>query len=548
MALTETTIYRQINSETPMYAASGVDYLINGLSATYANKTDVYTKNEVYTKGEVDAKVTGVYHFKGSVGTFNDLLSAVQNPAVGDTYNVSDSGKNYAWTGSATAYEQGWDALGGIFDLEDYYTCEEIDEELAKYVKKEEGKGLSTNDYTTAEKTKLGGVEDGAQVNKIEKVKVDNVALTINPSDKSVNIDLSGKVDKVTGKGLSTNDYTTTEKNKLNGIESGAEVNVIDTIKVKDASGTTPLVPDGKAVTIDISGKVDKVEGKGLSTNDFTDDLETKLNGIAAGAQVNKIETVQVNGTTIAINNKTVNIPKGNGSVYGAVKISDVLPAASGDCSSDVAVSQVLLHQAATSLTNSINGKVSKVEGKDLSTNDFSNEYKTKLDGIATGAQVNVIETVKVDGTALAVDGKSVDIDLSGKVDKVSGKGLSTNDYTTAEKNKLNGIESGAQVNVNDFGVISDGTTTTSAGSTQDKFTIQGDGNVSVSLVGKTFTISGQSTDISGKADKTSFASLKNIEDMPTSNFNLDNLVTKFNAMAAILRNIGNALNPTNQA
>ena len=33
---------------------------------------------------------------------------------------------------------------------------------------------------------------------------------------------------------------------------------------------------------------------------------------------------------------------------------------------------------------------------------------------------------------------------LSGKVDKVSGKGLSTNDYTTAEKNKLAGIAAGA--------------------------------------------------------------------------------------------------------
>ena len=38
--------------------------------------------------------------------------------------------------------------------------------------------------------------------------------------------DISGKVDKVTGKGLSTNDYTTTEKNKLAGIAAGAEVNV----------------------------------------------------------------------------------------------------------------------------------------------------------------------------------------------------------------------------------------------------------------------------------------------------------------------------------
>lgn len=37
---------------------------------------------------------------------------------------------------------------------------------------------------------------------------------------------------------------------------------------------------------------------------------------------------------------------------------------------------------------------------------------------------------------------------LTGKVDKVSGKGLSTNDYTTAEKTKLDGIAAGAEVNV----------------------------------------------------------------------------------------------------
>ena len=39
-------------------------------------------------------------------------------------------------------------------------------------------------------------------------------------------------------------------------------------------------------------------------------------------------------------------------------------------------------------------------------------------------------------------------VDLSGKVDKVAGKGLSTNDYTTAEKTKLAGIADGANKNV----------------------------------------------------------------------------------------------------
>lgn len=49
--------------------------------------------------------------------------------------------------------------------------------------------------------------------------------------------------------------------------------------------------------------------------------------------------------------------------------------------------------------------KVDKVEGKGLSTNDFNNTYKTKLDGIEDGAEVNVIEEIKLDGVALTPDG-----------------------------------------------------------------------------------------------------------------------------------------------
>ena len=68
-----------------------------------------------------------------------------------------------------------------------------------------------------------------------------------------------------------------------------------------------------------------------------------------------------------------------------------------------------------------ISGKVDKVAGKQLSTEDYTTAEKTKLAGIESGAQVNVIETVKVDGTALAVDAnKAVDIVLTGKTDKVT--------------------------------------------------------------------------------------------------------------------------------
>ena len=59
--------------------------------------------------------------------------------------------------------------------------------DLTGYVQKEAGKGLSTNDYTTAEKQKLANIAAGAQVNTLESVKVNGTAQTI-AADKSVDI------------------------------------------------------------------------------------------------------------------------------------------------------------------------------------------------------------------------------------------------------------------------------------------------------------------------------------------------------------------------
>ena len=58
-----------------------------------------------------------------------------------------------------------------------------------------------------------------------------------------------------------------------------------------------------------LNGKVSKEEGKGLSENDFTNELKSKLEGIEDNAEVNKIETKKVNNVAQTITNKTVNIP-----------------------------------------------------------------------------------------------------------------------------------------------------------------------------------------------------------------------------------------------
>ena len=57
-----------------------------------------------------------------------------------------------------------------------------------------------------------------------------------------------------------------------------------------------------------LSGKVDKIDGKGLSTNDYTSNEKTKLANIAAGAQVNVLEGIQKNGTSVTVTNKIANI------------------------------------------------------------------------------------------------------------------------------------------------------------------------------------------------------------------------------------------------
>lgn len=70
-----------------------------------------------YTKAEVDAKVSSVYKFKGSVSTYNSLPNTA---TTGDVYNVSDTGANYAWDGSK------WDKLSETIDLTAYATTEYV--------------------------------------------------------------------------------------------------------------------------------------------------------------------------------------------------------------------------------------------------------------------------------------------------------------------------------------------------------------------------------------------------------------------------------------
>ena len=123
---------------------------------------------------------------------------------------------------------------------------------------------------------------------------------------------------------------TAADKIKLNAIEAGAQVNTVTGVKGDSESSyrtgninITPTniglgnvnntsdadKPISTAQQAALDEKVDKVSGKGLSTNDYTTDEKNKLAGIAAGAQVNVIESVKVNGTAQTISNKEIDIP-----------------------------------------------------------------------------------------------------------------------------------------------------------------------------------------------------------------------------------------------
>lgn len=107
----------------------------------------------------------------------------------------------------------------------------------------------------------------------------------------------SDYVAKETGKSLVSDTLIT----KLDGLAN---------IKSVDANSVLSVTADG-ALTANLSGYVAKDGNKVLSTNDFTNDLKTKLDNIAPYAQVNVIEEIKLNNKALTPSNKSVNIDLG---------------------------------------------------------------------------------------------------------------------------------------------------------------------------------------------------------------------------------------------
>lgn len=163
-----------------------------------------------------------------------------QSPKIvdGEWWVYDDATQQYinSHVSASADYELTKEKIEAVFtgDITTHNHATQLTSTLANYVVKETGKDLSTNDYTDADKEKLAGLENYDDT----AVK----ALITAEAERATGVE-ADKVDKVSGKGLSTNDYTDTEKSAVATIEN----------------------------------KVDKETGKGLSTNDYTTAEKEKL-------------------------------------------------------------------------------------------------------------------------------------------------------------------------------------------------------------------------------------------------------------------------------
>ena len=116
-----------------------------------------------------------------------------------------------------------------------------------------------------------------------------------------------------------------------------------------------------------------------------------------------------------------------------------------GDPGSDASVTKQNVEAVLTGDITSHNHDSSYISKSNTSTYTPTTDYHPATKKYVDDAVASVDVTSQISGKA---DTTYVNVELAKKVDAVTGKQLSTNDYTTAEKNKLAGIATGAQVNV----------------------------------------------------------------------------------------------------
>ncbi len=148
------------------------------------------------------------------------------------------------------------------------------------------------------------------------------------------------------------------------------------------------------------------------------------------GAQANVLETIKVNGVVQSIEDKAVDI---------------TVPTKTSQLNNDSTFQTSAQVVAAINTAISKSGHASFQKVDAVPKADAAQENILYLVMNTTTKHYDIYAKIKGDGDSYTMELlDDTTVDLSGKVDKVAGKGLSTNDYTTAEKTKLEGVAEGA--------------------------------------------------------------------------------------------------------
>lgn len=275
-------------------------------NAALALKAD---KSDTYTKAQVDAKLSGVYKVKGS-STFEALPK--DNNVVGDVYNITnafnlggkhyDAGTNVVWT------EDGWDALSGSFDTTAIEgSIQEVADDLAQEILDRTQADTTINNNVSSLSNRVKVNEDKLTIINGNESTTGSIANAIKQAKSYTDTTVTAEQTRAEKAEQKLTSDLASEVTRAKGAESANATAIAN--EVERATGVEETLNSN--ITQLQAQKVDKVEGKGLSTNDYTTPEKNKLAAIEAEA------------------NKYV-LPAATASALGGVKIGSNITLADG--------------------------------------------------------------------------------------------------------------------------------------------------------------------------------------------------------------------------
>lgn len=275
-------------------------------NAALALKAD---KSDTYTKAQVDAKLSGAYKVKGS-STFETLPK--DNNVVGDVYNITnafnlggkhyDAGTNVVWT------EEGWDALSGSFDTTAIEgSIQEVADNLAQEILDRTQADTTINNNISSLTNRVKVNEDKLTIINGNEATTGSIANAIKQVKSYTDTTVTAEQTRAENAEQKLTSDLASEVTRAKGAESANATAIAN--EVERATGVEETLNSN--ITQLQTQKVDKVEGKGLSTNDYTTPEKNKLAAIEAEA------------------NKYV-LPAATASALGGVKIGSNITLADG--------------------------------------------------------------------------------------------------------------------------------------------------------------------------------------------------------------------------